>query len=252
MNTLINQINEYIIQIEQFSFEDKSSMNSLINEIELYIIQSFGNQSDWYKSIKTIKFAPDKSYYREAAKKTTEDSWNSGKKALITLLRKIVAISQYEQNSSVDTNKIDEVEKFDLLRAKIKNPSENDFFNEAIKCFKVGAFRASIIMMWNLTMDHLFEYVISNKLVEFNAALRRNTAIRPSTRSNKDDFTELKESKFIEICRSANIITNDIRKILDEKLGTRNTCGHPNSVKVNESKVIDFIEDLVTNIILKY
>lgn len=62
----------------------------------------------------------------------------------------------------------------------------------------------------------------------------------------------LKESKFIEICRSANVISNEVRKILDEKLGIRNTCAHPNSIVISESKSTSFIEDLIENVMLKF
>ena len=62
----------------------------------------------------------------------------------------------------------------------------------------------------------------------------------------------LKEKDFIEICRSAAIVTNDVKKILDEKLGIRNTAGHPSTVKVHPRKAANFIEDLVENVILKF
>ena len=52
--------------------------------------------------------------------------------------------------------------------------------------------------------------------------------------------------------RSARLITNAVRKILDEKLGVRNTCAHPSDVEVHRTKVINFIEDLVDNVIVKY
>ncbi len=52
--------------------------------------------------------------------------------------------------------------------------------------------------------------------------------------------------------RSAGIITNDVRKILDTQLGFRNTAAHPSTVDVPESKVVGAIEDLVLNVILKY
>jgi hypothetical protein len=69
----------------------------------------------------------------------------------------------------------------------------------------------------------------------------------------QDDFLEIRdESAFIEILRSATIITNDVRKILDEKLGFRNTCAHPNDIVIPESKVLAAIEDLVYNVVLKY
>jgi hypothetical protein len=59
------------------------------------------------------------------------------------------------------------------------------------------------------------------------------------------------KAPFIEILRSAAIVTKDIR-ILDEKLGFRNTCAHPNDIVIPESKVLAAIEDLVYNVLLKY
>jgi hypothetical protein len=68
----------------------------------------------------------------------------------------------------------------------------------------------------------------------------------------RDDFTEIPEGKFIELLRSAGIISNDVRKILDEKLGTRNSSAHPSGVSIKPSKVIEFVDDLVENVVLKY
>jgi len=62
----------------------------------------------------------------------------------------------------------------------------------------------------------------------------------------------MREAKFIEICRAANIISNDVRKILDTSLGVRNSCAHPSGIKVTDTKVIAFVEDLIENVILKY
>ena len=70
--------------------------------------------------------------------------------------------------------------------------------------------------------------------------------------NTKDDFGDLKESVFIEACRGANIITNDIRKILDTKLGIRNSFAHPSTIMLPKSKALEFIEDLVNNVISKY
>jgi hypothetical protein len=107
-------------------------------------------------------------------------------------------------------------------------------------------------MTWNLAMDHLFAHIIKHKLADFNAALSKDKGVKTDAITRRDDFTEIKETKFIELCRAAGIISNDVRKILDQKLGTRNSCAHPSGVTVNKSKVIDFVEDLVDNIILKF
>jgi hypothetical protein len=141
----------------------------------------------------------------------------------------------------------------DLL-GTVSNNEQNVFLNEAIKCFEIDAFRASIVMVWNLTIDHLFEYILSKKQTEFNAVLAPNTdrRVRISAVNVKDDFSEIPEGKFIELCRQSGIISNDVRKILEEKLGTRNTYAHPSNMILVESKAVEFIEDLINNVVHKY
>jgi histone H3/H4 len=136
------------------------------------------------------------------------------------------------------------------LTGKLRSESEVGFLTEAIKTFEVQAYRASIIMVWLLTMDHLQEYVLDKKKTEFVAALRKMN--NQKSINDKDDFSDLKESTFIEACRGAGIISNDVRKILDVKLGIRNSFAHPSTVKLTQSKALDFIEDLINNVVLKY
>lgn len=138
------------------------------------------------------------------------------------------------------------------LEHKLPAGADKEFLKEALDCFEVGANRAAIVMTWILAMDHLFAYILAHKLSDFNAALSKDKGVKLTSVSQRDDFTEIKETKFIELCRAAGIISNDVRKILDQKLGTRNSCAHPSGVIVNKSKVIDFVEDLVDNVILKF
>jgi hypothetical protein len=67
-----------------------------------------------------------------------------------------------------------------------------------------------------------------------------------------DDFGDmLKESEVIRIAKSATIISNDVAKILDEKLGRRNSAAHPSGVRIEQLQAEDFIDDLVKNVVLK-
>lgn len=140
------------------------------------------------------------------------------------------------------------------LEHKLPDGAHKDFLKETIDCFEAGANRATIVMSWILTTDHLFSYILKHRLVEFNAALASNTdkSVKVKVITQRDDFAEMKESKFIELCRQAKIISNDVRKILDQKLDTRNSCAHPSGVAINKTKVLDFVEDLIANVVLKY
>lgn len=137
--------------------------------------------------------------------------------------------------------------------SRVGEENQRKFVAEAISCLGVDARRATIIMTWAGAIDHLYDYILAHKLTDFNNALhKRRGRYSRLTITNKDHFSDIRESVFIEICRSARIISNDVRKILDEKLGIRNTCAHPSGIEVHPSKVVNVVEDLVENVILKY
>jgi hypothetical protein len=139
------------------------------------------------------------------------------------------------------------------LLDKVSGNEQKMFLEEAISCFEIKSFRAAIILTWLLTIDTLYEFILRPKnLSNFNLAIQKHGKYKKIKIINKDDFSEIKESDFIELMRVAKLISNDRRKILDEKLGIRNSCAHPNSILIKEYKAIAFIQDLVTNIILKF
>lgn len=140
------------------------------------------------------------------------------------------------------------------LLSKISSQHKRAFLQEAIDCYEIGARRASVVMVWILTVNHLYDYIFKNERASFDSALSKNNdkRIKITKISKIDDFSEIPEGKFIELTRSAGIISNDVRKILDVKLGIRNSYAHPSNVTISDVKATDFIIDLVENVILKY
>lgn len=142
------------------------------------------------------------------------------------------------------------------LPAKVQNLAERTFLDETLICYRCKAFRAAIVMAWNLAYDHLCHYVLNKHLAAFNVQWpksyqKKHADARIKAVAVRDDFGELQESDVIQICRSANIITNDIYKILNEKLGKRNTYAHPSTVTAIPHAAEEVINDLVTNVVLK-
>ncbi len=140
------------------------------------------------------------------------------------------------------------------LENNLPDGATREFLSETIDCFEIGANRATIVMSWCLAIDRLQNHILKAKLHEFDAVLSTNTDKRIKVKSikSKDDFGDIPESKFIEFSRSAKIISNDVRKILEQKLGVRNSAAHPSAISFGKAKVIDFVEDLVENVVLKY
>jgi len=142
------------------------------------------------------------------------------------------------------------------LPGKIPDQAERAFLSEALSCFHNEAFRASIVMTWNLTFFHLCHHVLNHRLVDFNAEYPKRYSglhkkAKASTIATYDDFaSDLKESEVVEICRSANIITKEQFNALDRQIGRRNSAAHPSTTVITVLQAEEFIHDLVTNVVL--
>lgn len=143
------------------------------------------------------------------------------------------------------------------LPAKVPNLAEREFLNEVLICFEHNAYRAAIVMTWNLAYSHLLEYILAHHLDAFN---KRYEVVFPGKWAKAkakpiakyDDFAvDLKESEVLEIAKSANAITNDIYNVLEPKLARRNSAAHPSSIRIGPLQMEEFIDDLVANVVIK-
>lgn len=142
----------------------------------------------------------------------------------------------------------------DLIN-KVPDVAEKDFMIEAEICLRHDAGRATIIMVWNVAFYHLCQYIMKHDLAKFNAGFQTHynklwQQAKVQTMVNYDDFLTLKESVVIDICKREQIITQTQFKILDRRLGERNTAAHPNSAHVGQLQAEAFIEDIVDNVVL--
>jgi hypothetical protein len=138
------------------------------------------------------------------------------------------------------------------LPAKVPNLAERTFLNEALSCYRVGAYRAAIVMAWNLAFDHLLRWIVEEpvRLQEFNAAIPLRYPKRNVVVVSIDDFEEFKESEIVELCRTSNLLTKNVIEVLREKLKRRNIAAHPSQVIITQAQADDTITDLVNNVVL--
>ena len=138
------------------------------------------------------------------------------------------------------------------LPATVPDLAERAFLQEAIDCYKVKAYRAAIVMTWNLTYDHLIRWIFADpvRLASLNIALVKRFSKKAPTLTALEDFENLKEFDVIESCGTARLISSNLVKILKEKLTRRNMAAHPSSIVVIEPQANDVITDLVNNVVL--
>ena len=140
------------------------------------------------------------------------------------------------------------------LPTQVPDVSERAFLNEALTCYRFEAYRACIVMTWNLAYSHLLDWIIREpkRLAAFNAAISKRYQRMTSLQITEyDEFLdELKESQVIEICNTANLFNSNIFKIMKEKLDKRNIAAHPSTVVVVQSQADDVVTDLINNVVL--
>jgi hypothetical protein len=135
------------------------------------------------------------------------------------------------------------------LVPKVTNVAQQTFLTETITCFNQKAYRATIVMAWNLAYAHVCD-VIHNKHAAAFDAQRKLVFPKLPPLSKRTDFEDYKESQVIEICRGARILDASVCKVLSEKLNKRNSAAHPSSVVVTVVQAEDVITDLLNNVVL--
>lgn len=140
------------------------------------------------------------------------------------------------------------------LPAKLPDLAEREFLAEALNCYRVRAFRATIVMVWNLAYDHLVRWVFAdpNRLQSLNAGIASKYPKKILVVVKLEDLDALKESEFIEAARVGKILDKNSFQILEEKLRRRNMAAHPSRVVITQHSADDMITDLVTNIVLRF
>jgi hypothetical protein len=136
----------------------------------------------------------------------------------------------------------------DLL-SRVSDPAQKTFLGEALICYKYHAYRAAVVMAWNLAFSDVLDRILANHLVAFNGQIGTHGFKRAI--GQRSDFEDLKEGQIITLARNAHILSKESVKTLEEKLNKRNTAAHPSTVVVSSATAEEVIFDLVENIILK-
>lgn len=140
-----------------------------------------------------------------------------------------------------------EAQELRKLLPKLANEDARAFLSEAIVCAEQSLFRAAVVLSWVGALAILHDEIISKHLAAFNAeAVRRDGKWKAA--KNADDLGKMKEASFLEIIDHLSIIGKNVRQELESCLRLRNSCGHPNSLKIGANRVAAHLETLALNI----
>lgn len=135
---------------------------------------------------------------------------------------------------------------------KINDGKTREFLAEAISCMETGNYRAAVVFSWVGAVSVLQQYVLRNKLSEFNHDAVANKLLSSPARSIEDMRDISKEGLFLDSLGRISLIDNAVKKHLKECLGRRNNCGHPTELSFGEPYVAHHIDVLLHNVFTKF
>ena len=130
---------------------------------------------------------------------------------------------------------------------KIGNAQTAAFVEEAIKCLESGLLRAGVVLGWVGAMAVLYDHVVAHHLATFNAAAKNQNSKWKSA-ATVDDLARMKEADFLTVLESASIIGRSVKQELEGCLKLRNGAGHPNQLRIGNSRAAAHVESLMLNV----
>ena len=160
-------------------------------------------------------------------------------------------ISHLLHDQGVNTKKTTIANSLYQQMESINDPITLKFANEAVKCYEYNLLRASVVLSWVGAISLLYNYVVNNKLTDFNNEARRRNP-KWKTAKTIDDLARMREGDFLDILETISIIGKNVKNELKRCLDLRNGCGHPNTLNIGENIVSTHLEILLMNVFSKF
>ena len=116
--------------------------------------------------------------------------------------------------------------QLEQLESRLTDADEAEFLRETLVCLQCQAFRAAIVMGWNLAFDHVRGWIFRHHLVAFNAELTQRNRTRNQKYDAVQDKGEFPESErtVLEIARDSGILNKHHFTTLQNALNLRHRC----------------------------
>ncbi len=136
--------------------------------------------------------------------------------------------------------------------SKFTNRQTAAFVEEAIRCYEQKLFRAAVVLSWVGAVSVLYDFVIANRLADFNAKAQELNSKRKAAVTADDLSKMMGEADFLNILDNLSILGKNVKQQLGACLTLRNGCGHPNSLVIAEHSVASHLEVLLLNVFDPY
>jgi hypothetical protein len=133
----------------------------------------------------------------------------------------------------------------------ITNQDTQAFAQETVRCLESRLFRAAVVFSWVGAVSCLHTHVVDQLLHQFNAEARRRDS-RWRNATTADGLARMKEHDFLDALEAMGVIGKNVKQRLQQCLQLRNSCGHPNSLRVGQREATAHVEALIQNVFQRF
>lgn len=154
-----------------------------------------------------------------------------------------------------DLSKQAPVEALHSLRDATRGAPKSfqDYLDEAVDCYENGAYRGAVLMVWSATVERIYSAIDDRpggiKAIETANKARFGASRAYKRIGKKNDLLYLNDKNLLQLCEDAGVFNRNAKKLLEEKLDTRNRCGHPTGYVIGREEAVVLIESLINNIV---
>jgi hypothetical protein len=156
-------------------------------------------------------------------------------------------VANLAKTTAAEESQPEPIKKLRNHLSSIKREETRAFVEEAVKCAEGKLYRSAVVLSWVGAVAVLYDYVVANKLTEFNNEASKRFPKWKDAAAH-DDLTNMQEGHFLEVLQAIKVITKNLHEALTPCLKYRNACGHPSSLKIVETRVVAHIETLLANV----
>ncbi len=130
-------------------------------------------------------------------------------------------------------------------------PEQEALKSETIRCLEIEAYRAAMVLGWNLAYDRVRRWIFDKKLAEFNVVLttkERKKGEFYAAVSGYSDFFVLGERDVLNWSLQAAVFNDKVHRALVERLDRRNDYAHANFKHPDFTQALGYIHELLTTI----
>ena len=132
------------------------------------------------------------------------------------------------------------------------NSTQSHLLEETVACLEGGAYRASVVIVWNLAYDFFRQWIYDKHLRVFNESLvsgylKKSGEPQYKPIEDYDDFYRGKpgERTVIDVSESAGAIGEKVADTLRHYLRRRNDYAHPSFLSPNHEQAHAYARDLL-------